>query len=201
MVPDTRYAILGLLLRRPSHGYELAVRFGELFGPGWEINRGQVYDMVHTLEAKGLVERVPGSGAETGRRSQRYRATEKGERAFADWLSAPASRPRPHRDTLYLKVALAGPHDASHLLESIAVQEQACVDRLRAYAEPARPNADGWEALARDVIDEATSTQLHGELEWLAKMRARIERALERFGASENDAAGKPPSRRDSAAA
>jgi DNA-binding PadR family transcriptional regulator len=181
MVPDTRYAILGLLLRQPSHGYELAVRFGELFGPGWEINRGQVYDMVHTLEDNGLVERLP--GAETRRRSQRYRATQKGARMFAKWLGAPSAHPRPHRDTLYLKLALAGPEDASHLLESIAVQEQACLDRLRTYAQAPRAAARGtgeWQTLARDLIDEATTSQLHGELEWLAKMRNRIERLIDR---------------------
>ena len=200
MVPDTRYAILGLLLRQPSHGYQLAVRFGELFGPGWEINRGQVYDMVHTLEDRGLVERLP--GRETARRSQRYRATDEGARVFTDWLAAPSSRPNRHRDTLYLKIALAGPNDASLLLDSIAVQEQACVDRLRAYADAPRsaPNDAGdWDALARELIDEATSTQLHAELEWLAKMRARINGLLERshgqtgIGVEEISARAKSP--------
>jgi DNA-binding PadR family transcriptional regulator len=169
-----------LLLRKPSHGYELAVRFGELFGPGWEINRGQVYDMVHTLQEKGLVERLP--ARQTGRRAQQYRVTPEGARAYAEWFGTPSSQSRPHRETFYLKLALAGPNDARHLLESIAIQEQACVDRLRTYAEGgcrAPEEAGEWEILARDMIDEATSTQLHGELELLGKMRRRIERLLE----------------------
>jgi DNA-binding PadR family transcriptional regulator len=181
MVPDTRYAILGLLLREPSHGYELAIRFGELFGPGWEINKGQVYGMIQTLEQKGLVERIP--GARKARNPQRYRATAQGQTEFEQWIRTSSRRVRPTRDTLYLKLALSGPQHAQHLLESIATQEQACVDRLRAYAESPRPithAANELEALAREMIDEATSTQLHGELEWLAKMRSRVQRILDR---------------------
>jgi Transcriptional regulator PadR-like family len=80
MVPDTRYAILGLLLRGPSHGYELAKRFAELLGPGLAINRGQVYDMLANLERKGWVERL--GSPETLGGSQSYQITTKGERAF-----------------------------------------------------------------------------------------------------------------------
>jgi DNA-binding PadR family transcriptional regulator len=182
MVPDTRYAILGLLVRHGrSHGYQLAVRFGQLFGPGWQINRGQVYSMLHTLEAEGLVETLP--GPQGGRKVQRYRATPRGERTFAGWLAKPCPYSRVHRDGLYLQLALAGPGDARHLLESIAIQKQACLDRLQAYAEaPYRPQAAAseWEMLAREAIDEATTTELHGDLDWLSKMETRVEGLLAR---------------------
>jgi DNA-binding PadR family transcriptional regulator len=202
MVPDTRYAILGLLLRGPSHGYELATRFGELFGPGWAINRGQVYDMLHTLEDEGLVERL--GPPDPRRNSQRYRITHKGERAFAKWLSKPSSYTRPHREVLYLKLALAGPRDAHHLLEAIDIQRQACVDRLSAYtAENAcRPPADAseWETLAREMIDEDVTTRLHGELEWLEKVQKSVEhRLLERSQDSPEDT-GAQSRRRDATA-
>jgi DNA-binding PadR family transcriptional regulator len=180
MVADTRYAILGLLARRQSHGYELAMRFDELFGRGWEINRGQVYDMLGTLEEKHLIEGVPGH--QGGRKVKRYRITQAGECVLGEWLARPCTDAPPQRETLYLKLALARPQDAQHLLQSIALREQSCLDRLRAYAEstdrmPA--GANDWEMIAREIIDEATTTQLHGDLEWLSKMRARIERALE----------------------
>lgn len=179
MVPDTRYAILGLLLRAPSHGYELAKRFGELFGPGWAINRGQVYDMLGGLERKGWVERLGPS--ETPGGSQSYRITPKGERAFAKWLAKHSSHPGPHRETLYLKLVLAGPQDAHHLLKDIEIEKQACIDKLNAYKnENARPpaNASEWETLAREAIDEAVTTQLHGKLEWLEKLQQRVEHRL-----------------------
>jgi DNA-binding PadR family transcriptional regulator len=202
MVPDTRYAILGLLARRPDHGYELAVRFGQLFGPGWAINRGQVYDMLGILEGDGLVECLPGPQA--GRNVKHYRITQSGERALADWLATPCTATRPLRETLYLKLALARPQDAEHLLQSIAAREQACVDRLRAYAEetcgtPA--DASEWELLAREGIDEAATIQLDGELVWLSKMRKRLERLREAAQSSATTAADPISRRSDTAAA
>jgi len=179
MVPDTRYAILGLLLQGPRHGYGLATRFGELFGPGWAINRGQVYDMLHNLADKGCVERL--SPPETPGGSQSYRITDKGERAFAKWLAKHSRRSRPHRETFYLKLALAGPQNAHQLLKIIDIEKQICIDQLDAYtAENACPPAEAseWETLAREMIDEDVATHLHGRLEWLEKVRTRVEHCL-----------------------
>jgi DNA-binding PadR family transcriptional regulator len=174
MVPDTRYAILGLLASKPSHGYELAIRFGELFGPGWDLNTGQVYDMLGTLRKKGWAER---DGQKV------HRITQAGDQALTEWHASPCAVAQSQRETIYLKLALARPQDAPHLLESIGRQEQACVDLLARYTEeaPSLPEgASDWEILARAWIDEATTTGLHGELEWLSKMRKRIESFLER---------------------
>lgn len=180
MVPDTRYAILGLLARKPSHGYELAARFGELFGPGWEINKGQVYDMLRTLRKTGWAECLP---SRQGRRELKiHRITQAGDDALTEWHARPCGA-QPQRELLYLKLALARPQDASHLLRSIAIQEQACVDLLRRYStedvSPVPEEASEWETLARETIDEATTTRLHGELDCLSKMRKRIEHFLE----------------------
>jgi DNA-binding PadR family transcriptional regulator len=180
MVPDTRYAILGLLARKPGHGYELATRFGELFGPGWEINRGQVYDVLDTLREAGWAECSP--SCRGGRVLKVHEITDEGDQALTEWHARPCAGSQLQRETIYLKLALARPQDARHLLESIALREQACVDLLRRYAETATPvpeEAGEWDVLARATIDEATTTRLHGELDWLSKARKRIECFLE----------------------
>jgi DNA-binding PadR family transcriptional regulator len=202
MVPDTRYAILGLLLRGPSHGYELATRFSELFGPGWAINRGQVYDMLGTLKKRGWVE--PLDPPETPQDSQSYRITHQGERAFAEWLAKPAHRSSPHRETLHLKLALTGPEDACRLLKDIEIETQACVDRLNAYttenACPLPANASEWEMLAREAIDEDVTTQLHGRLEWLKNLRMRVEHRLSEHSQDTSPGTDAQSKRRDAAA-
>lgn len=208
MVPDTRYAILGLLLRGPSHGYELATRFAEL--SGWAINRGQVSEILHNLERKGWVESL--DPPKTLRGSQRYRITPKGEHTFAKWISKPSSHARPHRATLYLKLVLAGPQNAHHLLKAIDAQKQACVDQLNAYTTESacRPptNASEWETIAREMIDEDVTTRLDGELDLLEKMRERVEHRLLKLsqdtgvqpGASAASSPAEPTSMRDEAA-
>ena len=104
---------------------------------------------------------------------------------------------------LWLKLALARPQDAALLLESFAAQERGCVERLQAYSEEvhAPAGASEWERLARELIDEATTIQLHGELEWLSKMRARIERLHDAVCDSEGAATRQESAGRASAAA
>lgn len=179
MVPDTRYAILGLLLAGPNHGYGLATRFDELFGQGWAINRGQVYGTLHRLANKGWVERL--SPPETPGGSQSYRITHKGEHAFAKWLANHSRCSPSHREEFYLKLALAGPQNAHQMLKIIDIEKQGCIDQLDAYTtENTRPptKASEWETLAREMIDEDVTTRLHGRLEWLEKVRTRIEHRL-----------------------
>lgn len=202
MVSDTRYAILGLLLQGPSHGYKIASRFDELFGPGWAINRGQVSDMLRTLERKSWVESL--GSPETPRGSQRYRITPAGEHAFVKWLSGRPLSTRSHREPLHLKLAMTGPKDAHRLLKDIEIEKQACLDRLNAYtAEEACPlpaNASDWETLTREAIDEDVTTQLDAKLEWLEKLRKRIEHRLSERSQDISVEAGVQPGRRDAAA-
>ena len=201
MVSDTRYAILGLLLQGPSHGYKIGTRFDELFGPGWAINRGQISAMLRTLERKGWVEILD---TPTPRGSQRYRITSTGEHAFVQWLSGRPSSTRSHREPLHLKLAMAGPEDAHRLLKDIEIEKQACVDRLNAYTtEEARfpaAHASEWETLARDAIDEDVTTQLDAKLEWLEKLRKRVEHHLAEHPQDTITVETGMPQRRDAAA-
>jgi DNA-binding PadR family transcriptional regulator len=202
MVPDTRYAILGLLLQGPSHGYKIGTRFDELFGPGWAINRGQVSDMLRTLERNGWIESL--GPPETPRGSQRYRITPTGEHAFVEWFSGRPSSTRSHREPLHLKLAMAGPQDAHRVLKDIEIEKQSCVDRLNAYnAENACPlpaSAGEWEKLAREAIDEDVTTQLHAKLEWLENLRKRVEHRLSERSQDISVETGVQPGRRDAAA-
>ncbi len=178
MVPDTRYAILGLLRRGPSHGYGLTKRFGELLGPGWAINRGQVYEMLGTLESEGWIEVQP---PKLDRGSQVYRITGAGIHAFVAWREEHALRPAPHRASFYLRLALAEPAEGKSLLKDIEVEKQACVDKLNAYnsqSAPSLEDASDWETLAREAIDEDVTTQLDGKLKWLENLRVRVEHQL-----------------------
>ena len=203
MVPDTRYAILGLLIQEPSHGYELTNRFAEIVGPGWGISSGQIYEMLKTLAEEGWVERLGLPHATRG--SQRYKITHEGERVFAKWVSSTSSSKRSHRETLYLKLALTGPQDAHLRLQEIEIEKQACVDQLNTYAAntaPAPANPDEWETFAREAIDEDVTRQLHGKLEWLENLRKRIEHRLSQSppGDTRAGASTQQTARRDTAA-
>lgn len=77
-----RYAVLGLLARRPSTGYELTQTFDRSLRTSWHARHSQIYPELAKLEAAHLVE-VVGHGA---RRSKTYAITETGRAELRQWL-------------------------------------------------------------------------------------------------------------------
>ena len=77
-----RYAVLGLLARRPSTGYELTQTFDRSLRSSWHARHSQIYPELAKLETADLVE-VVGHGA---RRSKTYAITEAGRAELRQWL-------------------------------------------------------------------------------------------------------------------
>jgi PadR family transcriptional regulator AphA len=77
-----RYAILGLLARHPSTGYELTQTFDRSLRTSWHASHSQIYPELGKLERDGLVE-VVGRGA---RRSKTYGLTGPGRDELRRWL-------------------------------------------------------------------------------------------------------------------
>ncbi len=77
-----RHAVLGLLARRPSTGYELTRTFDRSLRTSWHASHSQIYPELAKLEAAGLVE-VLGHGA---RRSKTYGITPEGRTELRRWL-------------------------------------------------------------------------------------------------------------------
>jgi len=74
-------AILGLLRRRPRHGYELKARLGEL---GFsKLSFGTLYPALRRLENRGLIEALRQSG-----RRKAYKLTPSGAEEFARILGS-----------------------------------------------------------------------------------------------------------------
>ncbi|HEX3541077.1 MAG TPA: PadR family transcriptional regulator [Acidimicrobiales bacterium] len=100
------FALLGLLEREPSHGYDLKRDYDEFFGRGKPLPYGQVYATLSRLARDGRV--VPGDvepGAGPDRK--RYTITAAGKTDVEAWLTTPVE-PEPHLQTvLFVKVVLA----------------------------------------------------------------------------------------------
>ena len=48
-----KHAVLGLLAETPRHGYAVRTAFEECLGDFWELNYGQIYQVLAALEAGG----------------------------------------------------------------------------------------------------------------------------------------------------
>jgi DNA-binding PadR family transcriptional regulator len=132
MKAGTKYAVLGLLLERPSYGYEVLVRFRRAFDAGqWAITPQGLYASLDRLERDGLIEPIALETADTSRRQPKtpYRVTADGARALRHFLETPMS-PDPTRAEFLVRLQCAASKDSEALLRMLDGYENACLDEL-----------------------------------------------------------------------
>jgi DNA-binding PadR family transcriptional regulator len=160
--------LLGLLERRPSHGYDLKRDYDQFFGGGRSLPFGQVYSTLARLTRDGKVvmdEVTPGEGPER----KRYVITERGATEFDSWLADPVA-PEPHLQTiLFAKVVLALmlERPAEEYLDS---QRRAHLSRMRELTELKR----GGD-LVDGLLADHGLFHLEADLRWIDTTSARLD--------------------------
>ena len=165
---STSHALLGLLEREPSHGYELKQRFDRLFSPNRPLPFGHVYATLARLERDG---RVTAGAAERvdGPDRRRYAITADGEHELARWVAAPLM-PEPHlQAALYTKVVLAllSGRSATDVLD---VQRGEHLRLMRVLTRR-KAGAD----LATQLVCDHALFHLEADLRWLELTAARVD--------------------------
>ncbi|GIL37179.1 PadR family transcriptional regulator [Phycicoccus sp. DTK01] len=181
MPSDLGHALLGLLARRPSTGYELARRMQRPVGFFWTAGHSQVYPELARLEDDGLVEHdeVPGRGPLP---TKRYRPTAAGLDALRTWVVADLA-PQPVRDLEVLRLWslwAVEPEAAAGLVERVRAGH---AERLAAYEADLASLAGDPAALEPDSPAFASRLTLEGgrltrraALEWCDLMLAELRR-------------------------
>ena len=160
-------AILGLLDREPSHGYDLKRDYDAYFGRERPLPFGQVYATLARLARDGKAvagESERGSGPER----KRYSITETGKSEVEAWLAEPIPA-EPHLQTdLFVKVVLSlmlG-HPAEEYLD---VQRAAHLHRMRELTElKQRGN------LVDALLADHGLFHLEADLRWIDLTSARL---------------------------
>ncbi|HEM62185.1 MAG TPA: PadR family transcriptional regulator, partial [Chloroflexi bacterium] len=85
-----QWVLLGLLKRKPMHGYELHQFFTSPspLGQVWHLGMSQMYKLLKELEEQGYVEATL-EEQETRPDRKVYHVTNAGEKALLDWLQTP----------------------------------------------------------------------------------------------------------------
>jgi DNA-binding PadR family transcriptional regulator len=161
------YALLGLLEREPSHGYDLKRDYDTFFGRGKPLPFGQVYSTLARLARDGRVaaaDAEPGAGLDR----KRYVITEQGVSDVETWLAEPVE-PEPHLQTvLFVKVVLAlmSGRSAERYLDT---QRAAHLRRMRELTELKRAGTfvDG-------LLADHGLFHLEADLRWIDLTTARL---------------------------
>ena len=123
-----KYAVLGLIAEEPRHGYAVRAAFEHRLGDFWELNYGQVYQVLTTLEQEGF---ICGSHQQVGRRPPRtvYAITAKGRDALRAWLARPLSA-KPFRDDFYVRLLFLNEDSGVSVPDLLRARLDACERRL-----------------------------------------------------------------------
>lgn len=190
MRSQVNWTVLGLLLERPSYGYELHQRMARRFPAELlDPHPSHVYAALNVLERRGLIEPMPDADHdETGRESahQRqprvhYRATAEGARAFRSWFAEQMRSDPAHGDFIRRLALAVGTRRGRLMRDLVDAYEDGCAREAQALP---MPGADGMPAKSPDVLVQrltvaARRATLEAHMGWLQYARKEID-AFER---------------------
>jgi DNA-binding PadR family transcriptional regulator len=169
----TKYAVLGLLLERPSYGYEVHERFRRAFDSArWAITPQGLYASLDRLERDGLIAPVEGGGRDATRRQPKtaYRVTESGERELQAFLETPMGADA-SRAELLVRLQCTGSRDVGALVRMLDGHERACLDELG--------RSDAGETLVERLALEERRLRIQAQLMWIDYARRELHEAAQ----------------------
>jgi DNA-binding PadR family transcriptional regulator len=174
------WAVLGLVIERPSYGYELTQRFRRTYGETLVLSSPKtIYNALDALKARVFIEELapaePGP-PEPGVRGRlprpHYRATEQGVRAYQDWLFIQIEEERQRSRLFARQLAMLEPNAA---LDVIDQYERECLDET----DKAAAGVTEKERVAERLADEDEHLGLEMRLAWLDYARTELHAVIE----------------------
>jgi DNA-binding PadR family transcriptional regulator len=165
------HALLALLTEAPKYGLRLQNEFEARTGEVWPLNVGQVYTTLQRLERDGLVE-SDGEG-ERSQKQKRYRITDAGAQALAEWLRTPPELVPPPRDELVIKVLVALQVPGIDVPEILQVHRRYAIEVMQRYTRIKAEAAEDDVALA--LVADAELFRLEAIVRWLDAADVRLK--------------------------
>jgi DNA-binding PadR family transcriptional regulator len=179
----TRFALLGLLLDQPDHGYDLYQRFSDPAGLGqvWHLGMSQMYADLKTLEASGWV-RVRTEQQDSHPPKRIFTLTDAGRAAFQAWMAHPSRGLREMRVEFIVRLYFAQRATPNGAAALIARQEKSLreeLGRLRQTGPSPRESA-----LFVQVVHSFRISQIEAAITWLRSVRKLTVRSKPRRSGS-----------------
>ncbi|MCF6470972.1 PadR family transcriptional regulator [Nonomuraea sp. MG754425] len=162
---STGHVLLGLLVERPKHGYELKKEHDHRLAGAKPLPYGQVYATLQRLERDGFAE-VSGTRQEGGPERTVYSITDGGRTELERWLNT-VEPPAPYvTSPLFSRVAVAGTAADGFLMR----QREAHLARMRELTAQKASDVPA-QVLAADYALQ----HLDADLRWIETALARMK--------------------------
>lgn len=168
MQSAVHWALLGLVIERPSYGYELAQRFEHAYAGMLQLSGvSYVYTALDTLQCRRMIEEIPGT--RMGRQPKpRYRATTEGVRSYQERLIL-QMREDIRRSRLFARQLAVLAQEPEMALDVIERYGQECLAEASDTPLPA-PRAsceDAAAGLAARLLSEERRLAIESRLPWV----------------------------------
>lgn len=173
MHSPVNWALLGLIIERPSYAYELAQRFERTYDGALSLSSvSHIYTALSTLRERRLVEEVSDPDR-AGRSRRRYRASEQGIAQHAEWVTGQVAEERRRQRILMAQLgALA--HEPEQALAALDAYERACIAEMTAAPAPGSDEGPGIVPLVARLAAEETRLSIAARLRWVQYARAQL---------------------------
>jgi DNA-binding PadR family transcriptional regulator len=176
MHSPVNWAMLGLIIERPSYVYALASRFERTYGHALQLSStSHAYTAIAALHERGLVEEVPGTRGGSQPKPT-FRATAKGLADYHEWLIGQVAEER-RRQKVFLLQLTALARDPAKAFAVLDTYEQACLaDTCTRPLAPGDDRApeDAQQLQAR-LLDEERRLAVGAQLEWTRYARHELK--------------------------
>jgi DNA-binding PadR family transcriptional regulator len=141
--------ILGLLTRRPAHGYLIAKIINDMIGPYARISHGRLYPLLSRLEQDGLIVvcAPPATGLQRDRQLRNYEITEAGKQRFHALMMDTSLNPGEYRKVFGQKsvfLDVLRPDERLYVVDHYINYCQTHVLHLTAEADDMARNVHNW---------------------------------------------------------
>jgi DNA-binding PadR family transcriptional regulator len=175
MHSPVNWALLGLVIQRPSYAYELAHRFERTYGAVLSLSSvSHIYTALAALVSRGFVVELPGT--RTGAQPKpHYQATAKGLEDYGTWLVGQVGEDG-RRQGLFVLGLSTLTHDPGAALAILDRYEQACLaeaGRTR-LARGDSTVGEGAGELSARLLGEERRLALGSKLAWVHYARREL---------------------------
>ena len=165
-----RFALLGLLLDQPHHGYDLYRDLADPAGLGqvWHLGMSQMYAELKTLEARDWVSAtMEQQGARPAKKI--FALTPAGRAAFQEWMATPSRGMRDMRVEFFVRLYFAQLKSAKAVTALVERNEKSLREELKKL-QHAKPTSSD----PNDFIQATHSfriSQIQAAMTWLKTAR------------------------------
>jgi DNA-binding PadR family transcriptional regulator len=173
MHSPVNWALLGLVIERPSYAYELAQRFERTYEGALSLSSvSHVYTALATLRERGLVQELE-AGSAPARSRRRFVATQLGLEEHAQWLVAQVAEERRRQRLLVLQLgALA--RTPERALEVLGAYENECLAEAATAPAGGAETIAGISGLSARLLGEEARLRIAAKLRWSQYARAQL---------------------------